>query len=74
MSAAVASLLALLSAIVLSMVSRINVGLIAIAAAWIIGVYFNDMKPDAVLAGFPASLFLTLTGVTLLFFYCRSES
>jgi Na+/H+ antiporter NhaD/arsenite permease-like protein len=67
MTAAIASLLALLFAIVLSMVSRINVGLIAIAAAWIIGVYFADMKPDAVLSGFPASLFLTLTGVTLLF-------
>jgi di/tricarboxylate transporter len=67
MTAAIASLLALLLAIVLSMISRINVGLIAIAAAWIIGVYFADMKPDAVLSGFPASLFLTLTGVTLLF-------
>jgi Na+/H+ antiporter NhaD/arsenite permease-like protein len=67
MSAALASLIALLVAIVLSMVSRINVGLIAIAAAWLIGVYAADMKPDAVLAGFPAGLFLTLTGVTLLF-------
>src|SRR5215831_7710243 len=67
MTAAVASLIALLVAIVLSMVSRINVWLIGIAAAWLIGVYFADMKPDAVLAGFPASLFLTLTGVTLLF-------
>src|SRR5882724_9427060 len=67
MTAAVTSLIALLVAIVLSMVSRINVGLIAIGAAWLIGVYVADMKPDAVLAGFPASLFLTLTGVTLLF-------
>lgn len=67
MTAAVTSLIALLVAIVLSMVSRINVGLIAIAAAWLIGVYLADMKPDAVLNGFPASLFLTLTGVTLLF-------
>ena len=67
MTAAIASLLALLAALILSMVSRINVGLIAIAAAWLIGVYFAGMKPDAVLSGFPASLFLTLTGVTLLF-------
>jgi di/tricarboxylate transporter len=67
MTAAVASLIALLIAIVLSMVSRINIGLIAIAAAWLIGVYFADLKPDAVLAGFPSSLFLTLAGVTLLF-------
>ena len=67
MSAAVASLIALLGAIVLSMVSRINVGLIAIAAAWVIGVYLVGMKSDAVLAGFPAGLFLTLAGATLLF-------
>jgi Na+/H+ antiporter NhaD/arsenite permease-like protein len=67
MTGAIASLLALLAAIVVSMVSRINVGLLAIAAAWIIGVYVVGMKPDAVLGGFPASLFLTLTGVTLLF-------
>ena len=67
MDGAVASLVALLAAIVISMVSRINVGLLAIAAAWLIGVYVVGMKPDAVLAGFPASLFLTLAGVTLLF-------
>lgn len=67
MDGAVASLVALLAAIVISMVSRINVGLLAIAAAWLIGVYIVGMKPDAVLAGFPASLFLTLAGVTLLF-------
>jgi Na+/H+ antiporter NhaD/arsenite permease-like protein len=67
MTGAIASLLALLAAIVVSMASRINVGLIAIAAAWMIGVYVIGMKPDAVLAGFPAGLFLTLTGVTLLF-------
>jgi Na+/H+ antiporter NhaD/arsenite permease-like protein len=67
MSGAVASLLALVAAIVVSMVSRINVGLIAIAAAWLIGVYVVDMKADAVLAGFPSNLFLTLVGVTLLF-------
>src|SRR5690348_3069646 len=49
------------------MISRINVGFVAVVAAWIIGVYIAGMKPDAVLAGFPASLFLTLAGVTLLF-------
>jgi len=67
MNTALASLLALLAAIVLSMFSRINVGLLAIVAAWIIGVYGAGMKPDAVAAGFPASLFLTLAGATLLF-------
>lgn len=67
MTAAVASVIALFGAIAISMFSRLNVGLIAIACAWLIGVYLAGMKPDAVLAGFPSGLFLTLTGVTLLF-------
>ena len=49
------------------MTSRINVGWIALAFAWLIGVYQAGMRPDAVMAGFPVTLFLTLAGVTLLF-------
>ncbi len=49
------------------MTSRINVGWLAIAFAWAIGVYVAGIRADAVMAGFPVSLFLTLTGVTLLF-------
>lgn len=67
MNPAVASLLALLIAIVLSIVTRINVGLIAIAFAWLVGVYVAGLGADAVVRGFPSSLFLTLAGVTLLF-------
>lgn len=67
MSPALVSLLALVVAIALSMTSRINVGLLAIALAWVIGVYVTGLKPDVVMSGFPVSLFLTLTGVTLLF-------
>ncbi len=67
MNPAVASLLALLFAILLSMVSRLNVGFVALALAWLVGVGVAGMKPEAVMAGFPATLFLTLTGVSLLF-------
>ncbi|MGE0127346.1 MAG: SLC13 family permease [Blastocatellales bacterium] len=67
MNPAVASLLALLVAIILSMVSRINVGLVAIALAWLVGVYVAGLKAGAVIAGFPSSLFVTLVGITLLF-------
>ncbi|MFN8582565.1 MAG: SLC13 family permease [Gemmatimonadaceae bacterium] len=67
MTPAVASLLALLAAIVLSMVSRLNVGVLSIAFAWLIGVYLAGWKPDQVTAGFPTSLFVTLVGVALLF-------
>lgn len=67
MSPAVLSLVALLCAIVLSCTSRINVGVLATAFAWLIGTYAAGWKVDQVTAGFPSSLFLTLVGVTLLF-------
>lgn len=65
-TAALASLLALLLAIVVSCTSRINVGLVAIALAWAVGAYAR-LPADGVLAGFPSALFITLAGVTLLF-------
>jgi Na+/H+ antiporter NhaD/arsenite permease-like protein len=73
MNAALLSLIALLTAIVISMTSRLNVGLIALALAWLIGVYFAGMSAEAVMAGFPVSLLLTITGVTLLF-ACAEEN
>lgn len=66
MSPAVASLCALVAAIVISFASRINVGVVAIALAWAVG-WYSGRPADAVLGGFPASLFVTLAGVTLLF-------
>ena len=66
MNPAVLSLIALVIALALSMTSRVNVGWIGLAFAWLIGMYVG-LKPDAVMAGFPVSLFLTLAGVTLLF-------
>jgi di/tricarboxylate transporter len=67
MTPAVASLIALGVAIVLSCTSKINVGVLAIGLAWVIGVYHAGYKPDAVIAGFPVTLFVMLAGVTLLF-------
>ena len=67
MSPAVLSLVALLVAIALSMASRLNVGVLAMAFAWLIGTYVAGWRVEQVAAGFPSSLFLTLTGVTLLF-------
>ena len=66
-SPAVLSLLALIVALAVSMTSRVNVGWLGLAFAWIIGVYGAGLRPDVVMAGFPISLFITLTGVTLLF-------
>src|SRR5262245_24398292 len=63
----VLSILAFAIAIIISCVSQINVGFLAIAFAFIIGVLFGDMRAADVAAGFPTSLFLILVGVTLFF-------
>lgn len=73
MTPAVLALLALLVAIGLSMTARVNVGLLAIALAWAIGVYAAGMKVEAVIAGFPSGLFITLAGVTFLFAIAKSN-
>ncbi|HVY64573.1 MAG TPA: SLC13 family permease [Gammaproteobacteria bacterium] len=61
------TLAALALAVILSCTSRLNVGLLAIALAWVIGVYVGHLPLREVTAGFPIDLFLTLAGVTLLF-------
>jgi di/tricarboxylate transporter len=66
MSLAVLSLAALLLAIVASTATPLNVGVLALAFSWGIAVY-GGIGLNDVMAGFPVSLFLTLTGVTLLF-------
>jgi di/tricarboxylate transporter len=65
--AALASVAALIAAIVVSMTTRVNVGLVALALAWIVGRYLAGLPAAAVAAGFPTPLFLALAGVTLLF-------
>lgn len=67
MNPATLSLMALLAVILLSLTSRINVGILAIALAFPVAVHAAGWKADAVLALFPSGLFLTLAGVTLLF-------
>lgn len=66
MSPATASVCALLLAIAVSCTSRINVGLLAVPLAWAVGVYAGR-PAEAILAGFPSALFVTLAGVTVLF-------
>jgi di/tricarboxylate transporter len=73
MNPAVLSLIALLAAIVLSMVTRLNVGILGLAFAWVIGTYVAGLRVDEVAAGFPSALFLTLAGVTLLFALAESN-
>jgi di/tricarboxylate transporter len=61
------SLAALIIAITLSMVSSVNVGVVSLAFAWIVGVYLGGMPLAKVIGTFPIDLLLNLIGVTLLF-------
>jgi len=61
------SLAALLIAITLSMLTQVNVGVVSLAFAWIVGVYLGGLPLNTVIGTFPVQLFLTLIGVTLLF-------
>ena len=67
MSLALISLLALFLAILLSCFFGLNVGLLSIACAFIIGVLLQGMPIQPIIAGFPADLFLKLVATTLLF-------
>ena len=61
------SLAALIVAITLSMVTSVNVGVVSLALAWIVGVYLGGMPLAKVIGTFPIDLLLNLVGVTLLF-------
>ena len=67
MNLAVISVAALVLVIIVSCVTTLNVGVLAVALAWIIGVYIAGIPVNTVMAGFPTQLFLTLVGMTLLF-------
>ena len=70
---AILSVCALALAVVVSCISRLNVGVLAVALAWIVGVYIGGMPVATIMNGFPSQLFLTLTGVTLLFALAESN-
>lgn len=67
MSLAWISVAALVLAVALSCTTAINVGVLALAMAMVVGVFIGHMSPSAVLAGFPVELLFTLLGITLLF-------
>jgi Na+/H+ antiporter NhaD/arsenite permease-like protein len=67
MNAAIISLAALLVVIVVSVTSNINVGVLAIALGALVALLAAGWTANELMAAFPAPLFLTLVGVTLLF-------
>jgi Na+/H+ antiporter NhaD/arsenite permease-like protein len=69
---------ALVAVVAVSCASSTNVGLLAIVLAWLIGVfvapaYGFELSAKEVAGFFPADLFLTLLGVTMLFAAARAN-
>jgi Na+/H+ antiporter NhaD/arsenite permease-like protein len=58
---------------VVSCFSPINIGFLSIALAFLIGHFLGGLPVRVLVAGFPASLFLTLVGITLLFAQSRAN-
>lgn len=77
MSVYVISILALVVAFVVATVLPINLGALSLVAAFVLAYVVvegsADDKADAVFAGFPGSLFVTLVGVTFLFAIARAN-
>jgi di/tricarboxylate transporter len=67
------SIAALATAVLLSCFTSINVGLLSLALAMVVGVYLGGMSLNAVLNDFPVPLFVTLVSVTLLFSIAESN-
>ena len=68
------SLLALLFVIILGSVrTDLNIGILSIALAYIIGFYFAGLSLAEISSYFPSDLFLMLVGVTLLIYISREN-
>ncbi|MCQ4162732.1 SLC13 family permease [Roseomonas sp. GC11] len=67
MSPALASTLGLVVMFILGTALPINMGALAFAFAFLVGVFAVGMSANAILASFPGDLFVTLVGITYLF-------
>ncbi len=61
------SLASLAAVILLSLLPKVNIGLVALAMAWAVGAGAAQLPLSAIANAFPFSMFLVLFGVTLLF-------
>lgn len=67
MSSHMLSIYALALMFVIATILPINMGVIAFVGAFLVGTLVAGMQTKAIMAGFPAELFLTLVGITFLF-------
>lgn len=73
MSPAILALLALLLTIAIAYVRKVNTGILGIGFAFLVGVFVLGLSGKEVLKGFPVSIFLTLSGMMLLFSIARQN-
>jgi Na+/H+ antiporter NhaD/arsenite permease-like protein len=69
--AAILSIVALVLAIAIGYWRKINIGMLSIAFAAIVGLGFAEMEPKEIIGGWPLSLFFMLLAMTLLFAIAR---
>ncbi len=67
MNIAVVSCASLVVAVIVGGVARVNVGVVALGFAWLIGYYVVGLPVTDVVAGFPLGVATALFGITLLF-------
>lgn len=73
MDIGLAALLLLFFTVLVGFVRKLNVGLLAIAGAVILGYGTGLFKESKIIAGFSASLFMILLGITLFFGIIQSN-
>ncbi|MGH3642857.1 MAG: SLC13 family permease [Mycobacterium sp.] len=73
MSVQLISIAALMAVFLISTVLNVHMGALAFVATFVIGVGLTDMSEKEILAGFPASLFVILVGVTFLFAIAKAN-
>jgi Na+/H+ antiporter NhaD/arsenite permease-like protein len=73
MSLALVSLIALLLVVAVGSFLPVNLGLLSIALAFIVGSVVGGIKVSQIVASFPEGLFLTLLGVTVFFSQARTN-
>ena len=67
MNVAVISIFAIIAAIAIGNIRGINIGLVSIAFAFLIGYFMAGLAPSEIVEGWPLNLFFMLVGMTLLF-------
>ena len=73
MSPELISILALVACFAVATTVSVNMGVLAFAAAFLVGTLAGGLSDDEIFAGFPGDIFVVLVGVTYLFAIARAN-